>query len=288
MLDKDFRRLSSLHPVPPSHSTQEEGSSARRKLDSNEQAGGMRHDEKLGHGQDGMREGHMGDDFSSVSGSSPPHCRNHGEYQPAEYHQHDQREEGHRLGASAPSESQSWGDVRPSSHHHDHDHDHWSAPGLGIECPPHDPGAKTSDYQYNATPQHYRPPEQSHSSPHHHSYGYAHGNYGYYAPPGYRYQRYAQADMYNTTTLHIIICLVSRIITTRTLTTTPHQTIQRTTANGIVPIKLTTNMTRITITKLRRQGLRRKKLARISSRGEESWRVASSLEIFIAALKVSP
>ena len=252
-----------------------------------------------------MREGHMGDDFSSVSGSSPPHCRNHGEY-----HQHDQHEEGHRLGASAPleyhgeyqsteyhqhdqhedaaatSESQSRGGARPSSHHYDLNH--WSAPGLGIECPPHDPGARTSDYQYNATPQHYRPPEQSHSSPHHHSYDYGPGNYGYYAPPGYRYQRYAQADMYNTTTLHIIICLVSRIITTRTLTTTPHQTIQRTTANGIVPIKLTTNMTRITITKLRRQGLRRKKLARISSRGEESWRVASSLEIFIAALKVGP
>ena len=88
-----------------------------------------------------------------------------------------------------------------------------------------------------------------------------------------------------TTTVHIIIRLISRIITTRTtLTTIPHQTIQRTTANAIVPIKHTINMTRITITKLRRQGLWRKRLARTSTHGEESWRVASSLGIVMAAL----
>ena len=194
ILDKDFHRLSLLHPVPPSHSTQGEGSLVCRKLDLDEQAGNVRDDEKLGHGEDGMQEGHMGDDFSSVSGSSPPHCRNHGEYQFAEYHQHDQHEEGPRLGAAAPSESQSWGDARPSSHHYDHNH--WSTSGLGKESPPRDPNAISSDYQYNAT-QYYRPPEQSHSSPPHHSYDYGHGNYGYYTPPGYQYHGHAQADMYN-------------------------------------------------------------------------------------------
>ena len=61
ILDKDFHRLSLLHPVPPSHSTQGEGSLVCRKLDLDEQAGNVRDDEKLGHGEDGMQEGHMGD-----------------------------------------------------------------------------------------------------------------------------------------------------------------------------------------------------------------------------------
>lgn len=87
-----------------------------------------------------------------------------------------------------------------------------------------------------------------------------------------------------TTTIHIIISLISRIINSRTITTILHQLIHCTMAdNGIAPNKLTT-MACITIIKLRQQGgLWRKKLARIGSHGEEIWQLTSTLGKFMAA-----
>ncbi|EJK66076.1 hypothetical protein THAOC_13021 [Thalassiosira oceanica] len=135
-------------PAPPSHSTQQgERSSAHQQLELNEQAGQRDNEEKRRPGGDGgMLEGQMGDDFSSVpSGSSPPPYCNRGEYQSNEYLHHDQRKEGHSLGASAPA----WGGVRPCIG----DGDLWSTPCHGKERPPYDLGASTSEYQYKATPQ---------------------------------------------------------------------------------------------------------------------------------------
>ncbi|EJK48243.1 hypothetical protein THAOC_32975 [Thalassiosira oceanica] len=175
-------------PEPPSHSspTRGESSSAHRKLDLNEQAGQRDDDKKFRHVEDGILE----DEFSSVPpGSSPSHCCNHGEYPSTEYLRHDQHNE-----ASAPLESQSWGGMRPSGHYCYREH--WSSPCLGKERPPH-PGASTSENQYKATPQYFRPQEQSHSSPRHHSYDYGHCNYGYCTPPGYQCHYDTQADTYN-------------------------------------------------------------------------------------------
>mmetsp|Transcript_14882 Transcript_14882/g.34065 ORF Transcript_14882/g.34065 Transcript_14882/m.34065 type:complete len:410 (-) Transcript_14882:20-1249(-) len=190
--EPDFYGFSPLHPAPPSHSTQQgERSSAHQQLELNEQAGQRDNEEKRRPGGDGgMLEGQMGDDFSSVpSGSSPPPYCNRGEYQSNEYLHHDQRKEGHSLGASAPA----WGGVRPCIG----DGDLWSTPCHGKERPPYDLGASTSEYQYKATPQYSRPQELSHSSPHHHTYDYGHCSYGYYTPPGYQSHYYAQTDTYN-------------------------------------------------------------------------------------------
>ena len=198
-LDADFCSFPPLRPAPPSYSTRGERSSAHRKIELNEQAG-QRDDEKLRRGQDGILEGHMDNELSSVpSVSPPPHSCNRGEYRSTEYLPHDQHEEDNRLGASTQLESQSWGGVRPSGHHCDRVH--WSTPCPDKERPPHDPGASTPE-QYKPTPQ-YRPQEKSHSSPHRHSYDYSdssyghYGHYEHYAPPGYQYRYYAQADTYN-------------------------------------------------------------------------------------------